>query len=109
MSLTVPLTFVCAPAEITPPYINLRKEHVLDFGRVLEGEKYYIPALLSYTTNFQGFVNAGEVFRFGLEIVSGNFVSPNLQIFEVAWNGQWNDNLDVMTKNLQIHEVDNKN
>jgi hypothetical protein len=103
--LSVPLTFVWAPAEITPPYINIIKDHVLDFGLIIEGQKYFSPRLLSITNNFKGFVNANEVVRYGLEIVSDNFVSASLQVFEVAWNGKWNDNLDVMTNNLQIHEV----
>ena len=105
VSLTVPLTFVWAPSEITPPYINLRKEHVLDFGIVIEGQDHYRPVLLSYTNNFQGFVRFGEIVRFGLEIVSDNFVSPYLQVFEVAWNGQWSDDLDVMAQNLLIQEI----
>jgi hypothetical protein len=105
--LTVPLTFVWAPREITPPYINLRKEHVLDFGIVIEGQGYFSPELLSITNDFQGFVHKGEVVRYGLEIVSDNFVSPGLQVFEVAWNGQWSDNLDSMSQNLQIQEVKN--
>jgi hypothetical protein len=105
VSLTVPLTFVWAPAESTPPYINLRKEQVLDFGCVIEGQDRFRPVLLSYTNNFQGFVRVGEIVRFGLEIVSDNFVSPHLQVFQIAWNGQWSDNLDVMAQNLQIQEV----
>jgi hypothetical protein len=105
VALTVPLTFVWSPAEITPPYVNLIKEHVLDFGIVVEGQDLFRPVLFSYTTNFQGFVRANEVIRFGLEIVSDNFVSPRLQVYEVAWNGEWSDNLDTMAHNLQIQEV----
>src|SRR5574341_267047 len=41
VTLTVPLTFVWAPSEITPPYVTLVKEHVLDFGVVLEGEDHF--------------------------------------------------------------------
>ncbi len=108
VALTVPLTFAWAPREITPPYITLLKEHILDFGNVQRGQDNFLPALIAYTNNFQGVVRANEVVRFGLEILSDNFVSPNLQIFEVAWNGQWSDNLDVMTQNLQIQEVTNK-
>jgi hypothetical protein len=99
------LTFVWAPAEITPPYVRVKKDHVLDFGFVLEGQNYFSPRLFSITNNFGGFVHAHEALRFGLEIVSDNFVSARLQVFEVAWNGQWNDNLDVMAQNLQIQEV----
>ncbi len=108
VTLTVPLTFVWAPSEITPPYVTLVKEHVLDFGIVIEGQDNFRPVLFSYTNNFQGFIHANEVVRFGLEIVSDNFVSPRLQIFEVAWNGKWSDNLDVMAQNLQIQEVTNQ-
>jgi hypothetical protein len=104
-SLTVPLTFVWSPAEITPPYVTLVKEHVLDFGIVIEGQDNFRPVLFSYTNNFQGYVRANQVVRFGLEIVSDNFVSPRLQVFEVAWNGQWSDKLDVMAENLQVQEV----
>jgi hypothetical protein len=107
VTLTVPLTFVWAPSEITPPYVTLVKEHVLDFGIAIEGQDNFRPVLFSYTNNFQGFVQANDVVQFGLEIVSDNFVSPRLQIFEVAWNGQWSDNLDVMAHNLQIEEVTN--
>lgn len=103
--LAVPLTFVWAPAEITPPYIRIKKDHVLDFGLVIEGQDHFSPRLISITNNFGGFVHANEVVRFGLEIVSDNFVSASLQVIEVAWNGQWNDNLDVMAQNLQIQEV----
>ena len=107
-TLTVPLTFVWSPSEITPPYVTLVKEHIFDFGIVIEGQDYFRPVLLSYTNNFQGIVKANEVVRFGLEIVSDNFVSPHLQVFEVAWNGQWSDNMDIMAQNLQIQEVTNQ-
>ncbi len=108
VGLKVPLIFAWAPSEIMPPYISLRKEQVLDFGAVIEGQDYYRPLLLSYTNNFQGFVHAGEIVRYGIEIVSDNFASPRLQVFEVAWNGKWSDNLDVMAQNLQIQEVTNQ-
>lgn len=108
MLLTVPLTFIWAPSEITPPYVTLVKEHILDFGIVIEAEDNFRPLLLSYTNNFQGFVRANEVVRFGLEIVSDNFVSSQLQVFEVAWNGNWSDNLDTMAENLQIQEVNSQ-
>ena len=44
--------------------------------------------------------------RYALEITADGFSAKHLQVFEVAWNGQWNDNLDVMSRNLTIKEVD---
>jgi hypothetical protein len=105
VELTVPLTFVWSPAEITPPYITLVKDHVLDFGVIDERTPIFRPVLLSYTNNFQGFIQANQAVRYGLEIVSDNYVSKKLQIFEVAWNGEWSDNLDSMEQNIQIQEV----
>lgn len=105
--LPVPLTFVWAPAEITPAYISLQKEHIFDFGLVIKGQDRFMPRLISITNNFQGYVFAGDVVRYGLEIVSDNFVSRKLQIVEVAWNGQWSDNLDEMSNNLQIQGIEN--
>ena len=105
VNLAVPVIYIWAPSEITPPYITLRNEHVLDFGRVNQGDNRFFPLLLSCTNNFEGFVRPNDAVRFGLEIVSDNFMSKQLQIFEVAWNGQWNDNLDTMGQNLQIREI----
>lgn len=105
LPLAVPLTFVWAPSEITPPYVTIRGEHIFDFGILRQGDDHFRPVLLSYTNNFQGFVHANEVVRFGLQIISDNFVSPRPQVFEVAWNGGWDDDLDRMALNLQIREV----
>lgn len=106
--LTTPATFAWSPSETTPPYITLVKEQILAFGIVIEGQDHFRPVLLFILENFQGFVRANEIVRFGLEIVSDDFVSSHLQVFEVAWNGHWNDNLDVMAQNLQIQEVTNQ-
>ena len=105
IELPVPLTFVWSPAEFSPPYINLLKDNVLDFGKVIEGEKIFLPILHSYTNNFKGFVHPDETLRFGLEIISENYVSPKPQIFEVYWNGQWNENIEIMKNNLHMQEI----
>jgi hypothetical protein len=55
--------------------------------------------------NFDGFVRAGEVMRYGFEIVSDHFVSPKLKLFEISWNGEWSKDLGQMAKNLRISEV----
>jgi hypothetical protein len=105
-SLPVPWIFVWAPEiEGAPKFITLLKEDVLDFGSVTKGEDNFRPRLSWCPTNVPGLVQANETVRYGLEIVSDNFVSPRLQVFEVDWNGQWSDDLDVMANHLHIHEV----
>jgi hypothetical protein len=106
VELTVPLTFVWSPAEITPPYINILKENVLDFGKFNFENGMFLPILLSYTTNFNGVIRRpGGVIRYALEIISDNYVSKKPQIFQVSWNGQISEDISVMRNNLIIMEI----
>jgi hypothetical protein len=107
VSLSVPLTFAWSPSEISPPYITFSKEHVVDFGYVTESRepRALVPKLISLTHSFQGFPQAGQVWRFGLEIEAENFVSRQLQVYEVAWDGGWSDNRETMASHLTIKEV----
>ena len=103
--LSVPLTYVWAPAETTPSQIILRSDHLFDFGILVREENRFRPVLHSYTNNFQGIVSSNQAIRYGLEIVSDNFVSSKLQLFEVAWDGTWDNNLDTMAQCLTITDV----
>jgi hypothetical protein len=103
--LACPLIFVWSPSEITPAYVTLNDEQVLDLGRIEQGSDRFLPHLHLYTGNFDGYVRANEAVRYGLKIESDNFISP-LQVFEVAWNGEWNEDLEKMSHNLHIKKVE---
>jgi len=105
VQMHVPLQYVWAPAEITPPTVTLTKEQILDFGRMAEGENMFVPVLYSYSNNFQGFVRSGEVLRYLLEIRGSNFSSRRYQVFEVAWDGQWRYIPNEMEQHLRIREI----
>lgn len=98
-------SFVWTPAEITPQAINLVKEHAFDFGFLAEGSTDFKPVLTIVPNNFQGFVRSGQKVRFSLQPSADNFLSEKYQVFEVAWNGQWSDNLDDMAQNISIREI----
>lgn len=110
--LPVPLPvspqFVWAPAETTPAAINITKEQVIDFGRLIENGPHFEPVLYMYPNNFQGYVGPNEVVRYCLEIAADGYMSKKLYIFEVSWNGRWSDDLDEMRKHLIIHEIKEK-
>jgi hypothetical protein len=103
--LAVEPSFVWAPAETTPPVIELSHDQTVDFGRVVEAGEQFEPVLNRYPNNFDGFVASGQAVRYSLEVVADGFKTNRLQVFEVAWNGQWSDNLDTMSHNLTIREV----
>ncbi len=101
----VPPTFVWSPAGFFPIATNISKEQIFDFGRVAEGGKEFEPVLHFYPNNFQGRIIASQAIRYTLEVVGDNVSNVAPLVLEVAWNGQWNDNLDVMALNLTIEEV----
>ncbi|MBN1663809.1 MAG: hypothetical protein JW943_09435 [Deltaproteobacteria bacterium] len=102
VSYVVPLQFTWSPSEFTPIVTTINKEQVLDFGCIGEGDAFFKPTLYSYSNNFKGYLHAQESIRYCLEIISDNYVSKSPTIVEVSWNGQWNDNLDIMEQNLVI-------
>lgn len=103
--LPVPFQFVWAPAELTPPVIELSNQQILDFGRVVETNDKFEPTLYSYPNNFEGFVARDEAVRYAIEILADGYSAKQYQVFEVAWNGRWTDKLDQMEQNLVIREI----
>lgn len=109
LPLVVPLHYVWSPAEWSPALKSVSDNEVLDFGSISEISNRFNPKFYVTSANFEGYVKANEVIRYGLSIVADNFVSPNLQIFEVGWNGKFSENLDEMSRNLNIKEVTDMN
>jgi hypothetical protein len=101
----VPPTFVWSPAGFVPVATNISKEQIFDFGRVTEGGQEFEPVLHFYPNNFQGRIGANQAIRYALEVVGDNVSKVAALVLEVAWNGQWTDNLDIMSRNLTIQEV----
>jgi hypothetical protein len=105
LTMSIPGQFVWAPAGWTPPSITLSEDHIFDFGRIADGAEYFEPILYIYTNDFEGRVKQGQAIRYALEIVADGFLQPKCQVFEVAWDGIWTDNLEEMARHLTIREV----
>jgi hypothetical protein len=103
--MSVPTQFVWAPAEVTPPVVNLIKEQILDLGYLSEKSDKFIPRFYSTPNNFAGFVHKGEAVRYHLEIEASNFSSFQYQVFEVAWDGIWAWEPDKMQQHIRIKEI----
>jgi hypothetical protein len=103
--LPVPVPFVWAPAEFSPPAVSVPSEQILDFGLIAENSQYFLPRLYVTPNDFQGSVGAQEAVRYSLEVLADGYASRQYQVFEVSWNGRWTDNLDQMSQNLVIREI----
>lgn len=104
--LPYPLVMSWPPSEWTPWTITVVREEPIDFGVLQKGE-FFWPAARVFPNIMrdQLQLSAGQTMRYGLEVVSDQFASPKLQVFEVSWNGQWSENVGEMPQNLQIREV----
>jgi len=102
----VPPQFVWAPAELTPIVIDFSGEQVIDFGRIVEGGNRFEPTLYGCPNDFLGFVGPNEAVRYQLQAIAEGSPIGLPFVCEVAWNGEWSDNLDTMERNLTIREVE---
>ncbi len=103
--MPIPMQYVWSPAPVTPPLVSISKEGYIDFGQLTEGGTYFKPTLYWYPNNFQGYVHKGDAVRYCLQVIADGYISEQYNAFEVAWNGEWDDNLDNMAQNLTIREI----
>jgi hypothetical protein len=103
--LIVPLQYIWSPAEWAPIQQTFNDEAVLDFGKVIEGFNRFEPTLYVISNNFKGFIGPNEVVRYTLQVLAENYIGKRTQTFEVAWDGNFNDNLDIMERGLIVREV----
>jgi hypothetical protein len=102
--VSYPLTLCWPPSEYTPISITVRRDNPVDFG-FLEQDKCFTPNARYFPNGFEGMVRADDAVRYGLEVVSDQFVSQKLQVFEVSWNGKWSTDPAELEKYLAIREV----
>ena len=103
--LTVPVQLTWPFPKYTESVRNVVSEEVCDFGYVNKGDNRFWLSPHVTPNNFAGYVCAGEAMRVGLIASADNFVSKEPTFFEIAWDGQWTDNLEEMRNHLVIAEV----
>jgi hypothetical protein len=97
--------FTWSPAEKTPSLIDVSKEHVFDFGRVIAGDNMFTPVLYWRSFDCRGCVKPNEALRYTLEISADGYSAKRCQTFQVSWDGQWDDKPDIMRRHLVVEEV----
>jgi hypothetical protein len=105
VKLIVPVQYMWAPSEWSPSLQTVTDKEVLDFGRLMMGSDKFEPMLYIVGGDFDGFVRANEAVRYGLQVIADNSRPSSLQVYEVAWNGEWAEDLDKTEQNLKVREV----
>jgi hypothetical protein len=104
-SMPVPVQIQWANEGDAPRRVTITKQSVLDFGRISEVDTRFLPLLYVYPNDFRGSVEKDQAVRYFLEIDATNFVSPRPQVFEVAWDGEWDFDPEKMEQHFRISEV----
>ena len=105
LPMAVPFQFVWAPERAAPEQLTVTTERVLDFARICEGAQNIGPRLYEFPNDFQGLVSKDEAVRYHLKIDASNFVSRKPQVFEIAWDGEWHYEVELMEQHLRISEI----
>lgn len=103
--LNTTLSFRWTPSEHTGLMVDISHEHIFDFGYLEKDSLAFAPILSSYPNNFPGSVFPNTTVRYVLHITAEGYRSKRPQVFEVYWNGDWEDNMDDMRKNISIKEI----
>jgi hypothetical protein len=106
VSIPYPLRLTWSPSELKDRTKTVKRNDTVDFGVLNKGVGFVPHAEMTPKTfKDYGMLQSGDTMRYGLEIVSDKFVSPELQVFEVWWNGKCSDDINEMADNLKIREV----
>ena len=107
--LSVPLQFVWSNSEITPPAVDIQDEQYFDLGCIVNppsgSSQQFLPAFYITSNNFRGNLQANECLRYSLQIQAEHFASERFSVIEVAWDGKWNENPEVMREHLRISAI----
>ncbi len=100
-----PLILSWPPSEFTAVALTMRHEQPVDFASV-DSHATFIPQARAYPTNFSeyGRLLPGDAMRYGLEIVSDEFVSRGIQVFEVCSPREFR-NIDDFVAGVTIREI----
>lgn len=101
----VPIPFVWAPAGLSSSQVTISDCATLDFGQVTNGGNYFEPRLSVMPHNFHGYVGPNEAVRYTLQAEGDTPFKCSPVTYEVAWDGNWSENLDKMAQYLTIRRV----
>jgi hypothetical protein len=105
VELPVSIPIFWAPRNSAPLERDIVREAVLDFGSLTEGAESFVPSLTVTLGSFDGLVRADEPVHFVMQVCAEGYETIEEQVFEVAWDGRWSDNMSEMARHLTLRKV----
>ncbi len=102
----VPYQFCWSPSETEPVLQTITDQKVVDLGWLSApdqtGQSVFQPKMYSWPHRPDFHVRNGEAVRYHLEVQGDNFYCTKPTVVEVAWDGQFTDDLNELQKHLRI-------
>ena len=110
--LPVPHQLTWAPSEMPPLQrdVSPEQEEILDLGFLKRSQDHggsFRPQsyVLVHGYEERCCVRAGETTRYVLDVLADNWKSQRTQVFEVSWDGHWDNDPAVMQQHLRVSDV----
>ena len=107
----IPLQFTWSPSEMPPLQRDVPSKamETIDLGFVVGDSTHqagtFQPAFYVTPRGHDYGLTAGGRARYFLGVVADDSVSPRSQVFEVSWDGRWDDDAEIMRKHLVVTEL----
>jgi hypothetical protein len=88
--------------ELSPTVIA---RDVCDLGYLEQGADRFVPSLYIMPNNFRGFVIKGEAMRLAITAYADNYASTLPLVLEIAWDGEWGEDVGEMRRHLVVNQV----
>jgi hypothetical protein len=102
-SFSGPLQLTWQFPENHPQSLLIGPKRVCDLGRIIEGNPFEL--MLYFTPNsFEKYVDVNQKIQVELLAVAENGKSNPIRV-EIAWDGNWSDDIIEMSRNLVVKQV----
>lgn len=102
----VPRPFNIAPAELNITFANFPNEQIFDFGAILQNTPIFYPALQGIPILRNDELRSNSKKRYYIDIEAENYYHKEAAVYEISWDGIWNDDSDIMKGHLKIQRID---
>jgi len=102
--LVAPLQLTWAFPQFHELLPTIAKTDTCDLGFLDQGAAQFRLSLYISPNNFSGFLRSGEAMRVHLVARADNAETAPL-VVEIAWNGQWSQDMDQLQRHLVVREV----
>jgi len=108
----IPYPYIWAPGHLMRSSVTIRRTEVFDFGKIIKqptsAEPEFMPELLYRANSYDPALRQGQTGLYVLRVEAEHLAQGLRQVWQVSWDGIWNDDENEMGKHVEMIEIDLK-